>query len=546
MPAPNWHGARWTGDFPSLGYLAIDWIEQHCVIPDGFHRSEPFVLTNEQASFFIHHYRLNETAEVGQLAPAFRYRRSQLVRPQKWGKGPLTSAQICLEAVGPSIFAGWAEPGDLYDCRDHGCGCGWINFYEPGEPMAQPWPTPLIQITATSEEQTDNVYGALRPMIQLGPLAAVIPKTGEEFIRLPNGGRIDTVTSNARSRLGQRVTFVAQDETGLWTPQSGMVKVAETQRRGLAGMGGRAVETTNAWNPAEHSVAQRTAESKRPDIWRDHRLAPENLTYRNKRDRARIHRHTYGDSWWVDLDAIEAEAAELLEVDPAQAERFFGNRIRAAEDSAFSIVRWRELHRPDHMPTPGAIITIGVDGARYDDAVALIATDVAEGFQWPLGIWERPPGSDELYEHPLPEIDAAMVEAFADWKVWRVYIDPQYIDHLVDLWHGRWGKRIVSWTTNRPRQMAYALRSYKQAMTSGDLTHNGDEAFAAHIGNTKRRSVNVYDEDHRPMWGISKEAPGSALKIDAAAAGCLSWEARGDAIAAGALRSRQARPAVFT
>jgi hypothetical protein len=198
------------------------------------------------------------------------------------------------------------------------------------------------------------------------------------------------------------------------------------------------------------------------------------------------------------------------------------------------------------MPTPGAIITIGVDGARYDDAVALIATDVAEGFQWPLGIWERPPGSDELYEHPLPEIDAAMVEAFADWKVWRVYIDPQYIDHLVDLWHGRWGKRIVSWTTNRPRQMAYALRSYKQAMTSGDLTHNGDEAFAAHIGNTKRRSVNVYDEDHRPMWGISKEAPGSALKIDAAAAGCLSWEARGDAIAAGALRSRQARPAVFT
>jgi len=29
----------------------------------------------------------------------------------------------------------------------------------------------------------------------------------------------------------------------------------------------------------------------------------------------------------VDIDAIEAEAAELLERDPAQAERFFGNRI---------------------------------------------------------------------------------------------------------------------------------------------------------------------------------------------------------------------------
>ena len=126
-------------------------------------------------------------------------------------------------------------------------------------------------VTAVSQDQTDNVYGALRPMISEGPLSELIPKTGEEFTRLPNGGRIDTVTSNARSRLGQRVTFVAQDETGLYTPTSGMIKVAETQRRGAAGMGGRTEETTNAWNPAEDSTAQRTAESKRPDIFRLHR-----------------------------------------------------------------------------------------------------------------------------------------------------------------------------------------------------------------------------------------------------------------------------------
>ena len=29
----------------------------------------------------------------------------------------------------------------------------------------------------------------------------------------------------------------------------------------------------------------------------------------------------------MSLDSIEAEAAELLELDPAQAERFFGNRL---------------------------------------------------------------------------------------------------------------------------------------------------------------------------------------------------------------------------
>lgn len=534
-----WKGPDFPGDVPSLGYLIADWVEAHCVIPDGFHKDEPFKLTDEQATFFVHHYRLRLDARVGQLATAFTYRRSQLVRPQKWGKGPFTAAQVCAEGVGPVLFAGWAGGSDAWVCAEHGCGCGWVYEYERGEPMGLAWPTPLIQITATSEEQTDNIYDALRPMIECGPLHEVIPKTGEEFIRLPNGGRIDVVTSNARSRLGQRVTFVPQDETGLWTPQSGMVKVAETQRRGLAGMGGRAVETTNAWDPAENSVAQRTAESKRPDIHRDHLLPPSNLLYRNKGDRKKIHRCVYGGSWWVDLDGIEAEAAELLEVDAAQAERFFGNRVRAAEDSAFDLDHWWSLRRgtdeAPYVPERKGQITLGVDGARYEDAVAIIATEIVTGFQWPMGIWERPLDADDDYEHPLSELDQAAQLAFEEYRVWRMYIDPQYIDHLVDMWAGRWGKRVVSWTTNRPKPIAFALRSYKQAMVSRDVSHNGDPVFAAHIGNAKKKRVNVYDDDHRPMWGVAKASPSE--KIDASMAGCLSWEARGDAIAAGALRT---------
>jgi hypothetical protein len=36
------------------------------------------------------------------------------------------------------------------------------------------------------------------------------------------------------------------------------------------------------------------------------------------------------------------------------------------------------------------------------------------------------------------------------------------------------------------------------------------------------------------MWTVQKERPKSPLKIDCAVAGCLSWEARSDAIASGA------------
>jgi hypothetical protein len=318
--------------WPTLAFLCADWTEAHCVVPDREARGEPFRLYDDQLWFWANHYRVRPEATYGQLSTAFFYRRSQQVLPQKAGKGPLTAAQVCVEAVGPALFAGWARGGEIYDCRDHGCGCGFVYEYDAGEPMGRPWPTPLIQITATSEEQTANIYAALKPMIDEGPLSEVIPRTGEEFIRLPNGGRIDTVTSSATSRLGQRVTFVPQDETGIWLASNGMVKVAETQRRGLAGMGGRAVETTNPWDPSEQSVAQRTYESQVPDVFKFFPQAPASWSYRNKVERRKIHRYVYGDALLeraghIDLDSIEAEAAELLERDPAQAERFFGNRL---------------------------------------------------------------------------------------------------------------------------------------------------------------------------------------------------------------------------
>src|SRR5690606_15214743 len=141
-------------------------------------------------------------------------------------------------------------------------------------------------------------------------------------------------------------------------------------------MGGRAVETTNAWDPAEDSVAKRTAQSKTGDIFRLHPVPPAGLDYRKKTDRRKIHEHVYAGSPWVDLDAIEAEAAELLEVDPPQAERFFGSRVVAGQGHAFNGDRWAELADATKVVGDGELVTIGVDGARFDDAVAVVAAAV--------------------------------------------------------------------------------------------------------------------------------------------------------------------------
>jgi hypothetical protein len=192
--------------------------------------------------------------------------------------------------------------------------------------MGIPRNTSLIQLVATSEEQVDNVYRPLQAMVRGGALDSIM-KTGEQFVRLPNNGKIEAVTSSAMSRLGNPINFANFDESGIYTVQNKMVRVAQTMRRGLAGMGGRSIEWTNPWDPAENSTAQQTYESKSTDIYRFYRKPPADLSYKNKADRHKIHKYVYSGSPWVDLASIEAEAAELMETDPAQAERFYGNRI---------------------------------------------------------------------------------------------------------------------------------------------------------------------------------------------------------------------------
>jgi len=527
-------------DFPTLD-IAADWIQAHCVVPDGFKRGEPFVLVNWQLWALLNFYRLKPTAQPaqqGRLSAAFHNRRSQIVLPQKAGKAPYTAAHICLEGVGPSLFAGWAQGGEVWDCLDHGCGCGWIYEYEPGEAMGMPHPTPLIQITAYSEDQTDNIYRVLRPMIDDGPLTEVMPKTGEEFIRIGTRGRIDTVSSNAKSRLGQQVSFVAQDETGIWTKSNGMIELAHAQRRGLAGMGGRTEETTNAWNPAEESIAQLTAESKSTDIFRLHTQAPSGLSYRSKSERRKIHKIVYNGCPWVDLDAIEGEAAEIIERDPAQAERFFGNRAVAGTGHAFDPDRWDELVS-DYRPDDAAFIVLGIDGARFEDALAVIATEIETGFQWPVGIWQRPENAPDNYEHPMGDVDGAIQECMDTYVVWRVKVDPGSgtgnIDSLMEKWQGRWDETVVMpFLMNRPKPTAEAIGTYTAAITTGEVSHDGDELFSQHIKNAVRQKINPTDDDGRALYVISKDRPHSPRKIDAAAAAVISWDARGDAIAEGA------------
>lgn len=492
--------------FATLGPVVSDWIERNCVVPDGEQMGAPFVLTQEMRGFVDNFYAVELKTKRWVFG-----RGGQLIRPQKWGKGPFSAALICAEAAGP-VLPEW-DGDELVG--------------------GKPWSTPWIQVTAVSEDQTANVFRALLPMIQLSPsLDMEIADTGLTRVNLPGGGFIEPVTASARSRLGQRITFVVQDETHSWTQNNGGLQLADNQRRNLAGMSGRFMETTNAFDPVEGSVAQRTYEAKAAGTLLDDREPPAG-SVRNKRERRKVLKYVYGDSWWVDLDRIDQEIEALIEHDAAQAERFFLNRKMASEGAAFNLEKWKALGKPRTVK-PGSVVTLGVDGARHHDAIAVVATEVKTGYQWPVIVVERPDNAPDDYEHDLDAVDGAVREVCEVFNVWRAYCDPHWIEGLIEGWQNKFGdKRFVQWLTNRPRPVAWAIRNYQQAIESGDLSHDGDSVMERHIGNARRRKLTVLDDQERPMHTLAKDSVQSPRKIDAAMAGLLSWEARGDCIAAG-------------
>jgi hypothetical protein len=82
--------------------------------------------------------------------------------------------------------------------------------------------------------------------------------------------------------------------------------------------------------------------------------------------------------------------------------------------------------------------------------------------------------------------------------------------------------------------MTYALQAFQTAMIGGSISHSGDADLSRHIGNAHKLILAQRDEQGKPLWLIQKERADSPYKIDLAMAAVLSWEARNDAIAAGA------------
>jgi phage terminase large subunit-like protein len=465
----------------------------------------------------------------------FVFRRGSLVRIKGWGKDPFAAAIALVELLGPCRFGGW--DGD-------------------GEPIAVPHPSPWVQIAAVSQDQTRNTMTLLPGLLGTPQRAKDLGvDLGKTIVYGPGSARLEAVTSNPRALEGSRPSMVIMGETHHWLPSNDGREMARAVARNLAKSrdgSARALSITNSHAPGENSVAEAdhdawvdidAGKSRATGVLFDSLAAPADIDLADPQSLREGITLARGDSWWVDADRIAEEVLDPT-TPVSMSRRFYLNQIVAPEDSWVSAQDWDRCQLGDRL-MPGDVITIGFDGSRKDDATALVACRVADGFLVRLGVWAPPPNVAGDWEVDRDEVDAAVRSACETYDVAGMYCDLALWESYIDMWRDTVATAVrVKACGSHP--LAFDMRSRRADFTRAadrfasdveqkQLTHDGDRMLRQHVLNA-RRAPN--------RWGVSirKESHMSQRKIDLAVAGVLAWQARNDVLASGAPTTTKRRP----
>lgn len=519
--------------WPTLGPQCAALLEEACIFGPGSLQGQPAKLDPEKRAVL---YRLYEVYPKGhRLAGRRRFKRGGI----SWRKG-----------LAKTEFGAWVTFLELHPDGPVRCD----GFDASGNPVGRPVVSPYIPMLAVTVEQVEELaYGALYYMITEGPEADLFDATNERIVRLSPNGRADgkavPLSNSPGSRDGARTTFQFFDEPHrLVLPrqiEAHETMVANLEKRVLEDPWGLYVGT--AGELGQGSIAEGLHEEAQaidkgtisdPQLFYIHREASPGYDLDNHEQRVAAVVEATGPAGEYGPGQFESIARqwERPKADRAYLERVWLNRWVKAGRQAFDVKRWAELGTGGLLK-PGAFVTWGFDGARRRDSTAIVVTDILTGLQEPWALWEKPLDVDE-WEIPEHQVLDSLEKLHATHVVWRGYYDPFYWTETMRAAAGRWGDDVVvEWRTNRTYPMAWAVRRYREGMASGSVTwckeHPLAEAFTEHIAAAGRNPVNLWDDQGERLFILDKIHPDR--KFDMGMAGCLSWEARLDALKAGAL-----------
>ena len=528
-PRPaEWDGPQFPGHVCSLGYEAIDWIEAFTCHGPGDIQGEPVELDEEWRAFLLAAYELDP--ETGR-----RKRDAAILsRPKGRSKSEFAGQIVCLEAFGPCRFGGWDADG---------------------QPIGRPVRSPLIKCLATEEEQAGNTFENVafiasswgpdvHPDVYAGVRGARQYQSASR-IYLPHGGEVQAATSGAASKDGGLESFVVADETHLYVLRE-LRRMYATVARNLSKRKLSEpwmLSTTTMYQAGELSIAEEQFRAWRkgelpPSTLVDHRQASGRIDIADEAHTKRQLREVYGAAAeWTDIDRKYRDMRDpSICPDEATAARYYLNRVMAGSDVwlAEDIV---ERQSRTEVVAEGEPITLGFDGSLTDDSTVLIGCRMSDGFLFPLGIWERPEGPEQIgWEVDREDVAGTVDEAFARYDVRALYGDPHEWRSDLGAWAAKHGaERVHEWATTRDVAMDAALDRLKTDLSNGTAWHSGDARFMAHLVNAHKR--------RKGRLTLVKK-PTQERKIDSVVGAALAYEARADTIEAEAKKKRRSGRAI--
>lgn len=526
--------------YPTLGPQLVDFIQERAVFGPGSLAGQPARLDPEKVAAL---YRLYEVQPQGhRYTGQRRFQRGAI----EWAKG-----------LAKTEFAAWIAFAELHP--ESPVRCDGFDAY--GQPVGRPVEFPYIPMMAVTEGQvSDLAYAVLRYVVEESPDADLFDVSLDRILRLGARGQEDgkalPVAGAPSSRDGALTTFQNFDEPHRLVLPSAR-HAHETMMQNLSKRQLEdpwALYTSTAGQPGQNSVQE------------DVRAEAEEVAEGLREDPTLFFFSRWAGDHHDDLSTVELRMAAVAEArgpageyGPGQIERIARDYDRKGVDQAYwertQLNRWRKSGSQafdvkritDDLTTPGmvipkrAMVTLGFDGARFRDATGFVITEVATGRQQLVGDWERPDDVEE-WEVDEAEVTATLEHIMTTWDVVLGFFDPPHWVETVGSWSAKYPDKVEEWWTNRPKTMAYGLRSYVEAIQSGSITYGGtpDQAdnLVRHLGNAGRKDLKIKDDEGQPLWILAKQDGKRELKFDFAMASVLSWLACLDARKRGLKPSR--------
>lgn len=449
------------------------------------------------------------------------------------GKDPFCAAMLDMELMGPARFAG----------RD----------FDSGLPIGERHLLPLVQIAANSEAQAKDVLRVANALVPRRTREEYGYDAGETRSIIAGGGRTELLTASEKTSEGDPATFIGLNESHHMTGPSGGHKIAEVARRNVgkspAWIQARLCEYTNAHMQGSDSVAERSFEAWQVQLGND-RVKKDILYDSIEADpRTRIEEpaslmlgleQAYSDAAWADHERLRDEALDSR-TSAGDTVRFYLNGLGTAEDAWVDPNNFDGGSRVEMTVEPGEKIAMFLDCSKSDDSTGIMATRLVDGFNFTIGVWQKPHGErGKGWLAPRTEVDAKAREALDLYDVQWFGIDPSpaedeteevnYWMPTIDALHRDYKDRLPNWATpgagghsvlfdmrrsskggaDRVRQTTemaelLAVRIDEER----DLIHDGNPVLRSHVHNARRRP-NAFG------IGIGKESRSSSKKIDLA------------------------------